>query len=621
MGAIVGFVGKKSSPELIDKMLSCQKYRGGERYFIISKDLVNIGMNNSHIDYPEPDYSKKETITLIDGIVANIKKHSEVLAKEGIKDSDKSPSSIISHLYELYKNDTFSKLEGEFTSAIWSSKQNQIILMRDRFGHKPLFYYYDKDCLIFSSEIKGILAAGVERSADLVTISDYLSLGIFPSPGTPFKGIYKLNPGHLLIYSPGREPVKKKWFDQTISEDRQLDYANTMPKFKEKLCDAINRRAPEQVVHSFLSGGIDSSALVGLLSIMGKTVNSYALGFHEDKFNELGDARVVADHFKTNHTENYLSNDEFLSSINTILHHYDEPFWDTSAFPTYFCSKKVRDYTDRIITGDGPDQLYAGSNCFKPLYELDTTELSNIQSILRTGLNLAYKFTKLPPDSSFVGSVYRKLFFKSLSPLERSIDFLLYLPLKKHLCTDDFFEYHLKNHPLRGTIPNTRNPIKDLISWQSGYMVPDDLMTKVDRCTMAHGLETLSPFQDSELFELTRSFPSNFFVQEENGNRITKYILKKLSADFLPDQILNKPKKGFSMPLEKFLLERGHDMIKDTLLSDRAIQRGYFNKKNLTLLVDCFLNKSGNWFYGDSNTIFGLLSLELWHREYLEGAS
>ncbi|MBU1626022.1 asparagine synthetase B, partial [bacterium] len=457
MGAIVGIVGKKSSQDLIKKMLSCQKYRGGKDYFIVSKDLVNIGMNNSHIDYPQPEYVKRDTITLVDGIIANIKEHSEELAKEGITVSDISQSSVLSHLYELFGNDTFSKLDGEFSSAIWSSKQNQIILMRDRFGHKPLFYYYDNDGLIFSSEIKGILEAGIERSVDMVSMSDFISLGLFPSPRTPFKGVYKLKPGHLLIYSLKQKPVVKKWFDQTIREDKQLDFASTISKYKEKLYAAINKRVPDQTAHSFLSGGIDSSTLVGCLSKMGKTVNSYALGFKDDKYNELDDARLVADHFKTHHMESYLSRDDFINSINTILHHYDEPFYDTSAFPTYFCSKIVREHTDRIITGDGPDQLYAGSTCFEKLYGIESNQPNIMQFILSNVVNTMQKCSRIRPDSSLMGSVYRKLFFKSLSHFERAIDFLMYLPLKRYLCSEDFINYHWKNSPFRETLPNTGN--------------------------------------------------------------------------------------------------------------------------------------------------------------------
>jgi asparagine synthase (glutamine-hydrolysing) len=618
MGAIVGIVGRPSNSEVISKMLSSQKHRGGDNFYIINQDLINLGMNNSHLKYPQSNNGKNTTISILDGIIAEIGKQADQLTLIGNPVADKSPAAILSHLFDQHELNTFSKLEGEFSSAIWSAKQKQLILMRDRFGHKPLFYSFSDGTLIFSSEIKGILETGFNRSIDLASISDFITLGLFPSSRTPFKNIYKLQAGHLLIFSPGKEPVIKKWFDKKIVENHDIDLVETISKFEEKLCKAISRRAPDKEVHSFLSGGIDSSTLVGFLTKLDKMVFTYALGFKETEFNELDDARLIANHFKTNHTETFLSNKEFFNSIIKVLHHYDEPFSDTSAFPTYFCAKQVRGHTDRIITGDGPDQLYAGSVCYENLYGLKPLNKILFKTALEKFINFSLQNLDLKPDSSLIGLIYRKLFFLSRSYLDRSTDFLMYLPLKKYLCTKDFMQYHYKYPPFRDTLPNTGNIIKDVIEWQCNHMVPDDLMTKVDRCTMAHGLETISPFQDGELFQLTHNLPDDFFVRKEDGKVITKYLLKSVAKRILPQKSIDKPKKGFAMPLDTWLIEQGGEMLRDIILTPRAIQRGYFHKERLTNLIESFLNKKCDWFYGNATTIFGILILELWNREYID---
>jgi len=618
MGAIAGIIGFGEGKNIVGKMLSVQRHRGGDKKLLFENDHMTIGMCNAHIKYPINPLASENVVAVIDGIMLNIDLHLKDLHDRGIDLSDRTPVTVLSELYKLHGEDLFNLLQGEFSAALWDDEKKQIVIMRDRFGHKPIFYKVAKDQLIFSSEIKGILEANIKREVDEIAISDFLSLGLFPSPRTPFSGIYKLPPGSLLIYRIGDNVRIKKWFDDSLAINPSLKLDVSIKQFKDLLTQAILQRAPANKAYSFLSGGIDTSTIIGLLTENEREIHTFTMGFDDSEESEISDALLISKYFGTHHKETILKPEKFIGSIPKILFHYDEPYRDTSSFPTYHCAGFARESTDRILTGDSPDQLYAGSPCYDLLYEESNPSKNSLTSVLLKPIVKLFLSFDLAPAPTLIGKAYRILFYVSRTKLERAVDFAMRLPFKKYICTNDFIKIHYDYPPLRSNVKSTGNIVKDVISWQMAYTVPDDLMVKVDRCCMAHGLETLSPFQDGNLFQLVRDFPVEFLLQREGKNTVGKYFLRKIAAELLPKEILEKPKHGFSIPIAKWMRKYGKEILMDVVLSDQAMQRGYFRKRNLTRVVESFIREEPTWFFGFETTLFSLITLELWHQQYID---
>jgi len=611
------------------KIMERQVYRGREgvpETFV--DENVALGMINPQdmifCDHETSRFHSSPVYAFVDGIVLDVAKHGRDLESTGFSVPAPSCSAVVAAAYGKWGTDFMNHLEGEFSCAVWDQKNRTLILARDPYGHKPLHYHYDGKRLLFSSEIKGILAGGVSAQIDLVSLSNFLTLNCIPYPGTIFKNIYQVPPGSMVIFEKGNLTTRTYWHIQ-MSENHSISVDEAAFQIEQALRNAVRKRMVGDDTYCFLSGGIDSSAIISFASeIAQRPVHAVSVGFEEEEENELEDAAIMAKHVGAEHHQIIATPQSFFDMLETLVIHHDSPFTDTSAYPTYFAAKLARGLTDVILTGDGPDQTMGGSghhvyavrhNSFQPRKKV-------YQSLGKLGSHVLDALLKTP-SPNLLSKIHRKLYRDSVSPVHAAYDLRSYFPdiVKKFVCSDEMWRIHVENNPYQHPESWFReagkvDDINKYLYADMKFYVPDDLMIKVDRMCMAHGLETLSPFQDIKLASIVNCLPGSYKIRVEQGQIITKYILKKVCEKRFPSHTLQKKKQGFGIPLEKWLRQDNGKMVREILLDPLTLSRPYFKRRSLEHFVNTFLNGSGDYFYPASNGIVGLLTLEMWHRKY-----
>ncbi|GAB6098050.1 asparagine synthase (glutamine-hydrolyzing) [Desulfatiferula olefinivorans] len=643
MGLIAGIYSKQngimSHEKKLADMVSCQKHRcRGDSSVLYICDRIAIAMVNHlnsvfSLEDAPINYDKfghyGGIFAFTDGIVLNVPEHKRAFEKDGIPVQDDTCTSIVAAAYQKWGLDFMVHLEGEFSCAIWDKKLQRLLLVRDPYGHKPLHYFNGKNEFYFSSEIKGILKAGIKPEIDMTSLSDFLSLNCIPYPSTIFKHIFQVPPGSMVSIENNKIEVKNYWHP-TIKEDRSISFDNAVIQANQLIKEAVKKRAVgKDKSFCFLSGGMDSSALVSFLAeISSGPVEAICVGFEDDESNELEDAETMANHVGVKLHQVIANPESFFDMLNTLVYHHDSPFTDTSAYPSYYAGKLGAGLTDVILTGDGPDQSMGGSGHY--VFALKNQIFSKRNLLRKTLSRLGSVQASLicaDPTPGLVSRINRKLYRDSLSPVHAAYDVRSYFPdiVKKYVCTRDLWNIHLDRNPYRHPeswflSANGADNINKYLYADMKFYVPDNLMIKVDRMCMAHGLETLSPFQDIKLAELINKLPGTFKIfQEENKQFRTKYILNKVCEKRFPDQILNKKKKGFSIPLDKWLRQDAGEKIKEILLDPITLRRGFFKPESIKKMIDIFLQDKGDYFFPSPNSITALLTFELWHRNYIDG--
>ncbi len=616
MGIIAGIhkqLNREEARQRLATMLKVQAHRdpAGKAVSHVADGLA-IGSVN-HFDKRDSNNNTRVSV-FVDGIVLNI------------PDENVSSSNAIVAAYNKWGLDFRNHLEGEFSCVIWDDKKELLILARDPYGHKPLHYFHRLDTLIFSSEIKGILAAGVQAEVDLVNLSDFLTLNNFPYPATIFKNIFQVEPGALVLFDHNGLRIKRYW-EHTIAVDETISFAEALEQFEPVFKNAVAKRMRGENTYCFLSGGTDSSALVSFATeIGGKEVHTVSIGFEEEEENELEDAALMAKHVGARHHSLVVKPDSFFEILDTLVYHHDIPFTDTSAYPTYFAGKVGAELTDVILTGDGPDQSMGGSGHHVFAIKNNSfAERPDSRRILAGIVAQILGKIVSSPDPSLSSKALRKIYRDSLSPVHAAYDLRSYFPdlVKKYLCNDQLWQIHCADTPYRHpekwfSEAKDCDNINKYLYADLKFYVPDDLMIKVDRMCMAHGLETLSPFQDVNLAKIVNKLPGSYKIHQRDGQIITKYLLKELCRNRFPQRIATKKKQGFGIPLEKWLRKDNGKFVKDILLDPLTLNRSYFKKTALQNLVQVFLAGKGDYFYPSPNTVAGLLTFELWHRRYID---
>lgn len=621
----------------IGAMLSSQKHRDDSAPLIVSENSYAFaGANSLNLIFEASkkrkapilsDISYESIYAFVDGIVLETPMHRKRFEQMGFKMPVCSCSAIIAAAYKKWGIDFMRHLEGEFSCAIWDSRKKILILVRDPYGHKPLHYYIDREQFVFSSEIKGILGAGVKKEVDMLSLSDFLSLNGIPYPATIFKGIKQVSPGHMLVVENNNAQEIKFWepkFD--INNDLTLDEAAAFVENRLRL--AVKKRMVSDNTYCFLSGGIDSSAIVSFAAeLSDKPIHAVTVGFKEEERNELEYAKAMAEHVGAKHHYVVAQPDSFLDMLDKLIFYHDMPFVDTSAYPTYYAGQLANGLTDVILTGDGPDQTMSGSDHYVFAAKNNIFAKRNILSRLlsKTGADILGLCAGIP-SSSAIYKTRRYLYRNSLSGVEAAYELRSGISnlVKEYICSQELLKIHKENNPYRHPIGwfdkvEGIDNINKYLYADMRYYVPDDLMIKVDRMCMAHGLETLSPFQDIELAKTVNSIPGRFkLFSKSNGGFETKYILKKICEERFPAKVLNKRKQGFGIPLEKWLRWENGKYLKEILLDRRSLNRGYFKKPAIIKFVNDFIENKGDYFYPNSNGMFSLLSLELWFRKYID---
>jgi asparagine synthase (glutamine-hydrolysing) len=468
----------------------------------------------------------------------------------------RSDTETIVHLYESYPATFVSKLRGMFAFALWDEPNRTMILARDRVGKKPLYYYLDRQKLVFGSEIKAILQhPGLKLDVDEYAVSDYLSLGYIPAPKSIYRSIRKLRPGHYLRVQSGKVEEIEYW-DLSFQPSESRPENEWCDLLRAEVSTAVKIRLMSEVpLGGFLSGGIDSSGVVATMSgLLSQPVKTATIGFEEDSFDESRFARQVSDHLRTEHHERFVTPQK-IETIEKLSWHYDEPFSDSSALPTYFVSQVAREKVTVALSGDGGDESFAGySRYFMDRQENRMRQIfpRSVRRVVFGPLGALYPKMDWAPRFLRAKTTFQSLafdpvdgYFESMSTFRKyEKASILSSDLRQQLGDYDsaavFREYYDK--------ADTDDPLSRIQYVDVKTYLTDDILTKVDRASMANSLEVRCPLLDHKLMELTASMPSSLKLKGSVG----KYIFKKVMEKHLPADIIYRKKMGFAIPLAKW---------------------------------------------------------------------
>ena len=538
------------------------------------------------------------------------------LVRKGHRFRSQSDTEVILHLYEERGEDFLSELNGMFALALWDQRQCRLLLARDRFGKKPIYYYTDGSRLLFGSEIKALLAdPGVPRELDHDALSSYLALGYIPSPATIFRGIYKLPPASLLVVErdAAGDGLKltgpKRYWTIAYNPDPTLREQECVDRIWELIRDAVRIRMYSDVpLGAFLSGGLDSSTVVAAMAeVSERPVETFSIGFDEAAFDEVEYANTVAQHFHTNHHVLRCQPDA-LAVLPTLVHHYDEPFADASAVPTYYVSKLARQIVTVALSGDGGDEIFAGYT----RYDHGMLRWQLTQYLPDTLVRGAFRIAAgvYPVASRGWGILHRN----SLSPLDAYLaDFCIYQPGEKSRLVANGQSGDGKVLSLIHGLAAQAGCASFLSKMQhvdQMLYLPDDILVKVDRASMAVSLESRCPLLDYRIAELMAKVPAEVRYR----GRVKKYLLKRTLAGRLPASILQRGKMGFGVPLKHWFRKGSAEFTRDVLLSATARQRGFFRTNEVERLLDVHAQGRRDF----SSKIWALLFFEMWCREWLD---
>ena len=556
---------------------------------------------------------------VFNGEIYNFQELRAGLEARGHRFRTRSDTEVLVHLYEEEGEQLVQRLRGMFAFALWDCHRRRLVLGRDRLGIKPLYFYRDAEKLIFGSELKAILAhPGVERNIDPAALEEYLAFGMVCGSSSIFRRIEKLPPAHVLVVGPDTldRPARRYW-QLRMEPDHKPTAEEWQERIRAKVAETVRMHLIADVpVGSFLSGGVDSSIIVA--SCAGQTngpLQTFSIGFREESFNELPFARQVAEQFGTRHVEEVVTPDA-VTLVDQMAHYYDEPFADSSAIPTLLVSQLAARSVKVVLSGDGGDEAFGGY----ARYAHDLKEAA-----LRNWLPGWFRRIVLGPVARRwpkVDWLPRPLRAKtrltnlSLDPGEAygNTMSLCRLPLRRQLLARDMaagLNGHRPEHRfIHGfqTAP-ANDPLGGMIAADVGVTLPDDFLVKVDRASMAHGLEVRPPLLDHELFELAARIPSHFKVHRGE----TKWILKQAYQKQLPADVLWRPKHGFEIPVDTWLRGPLRPMFEATVLDPQARVGDLVDQTVARTIYQSHLGGTGR----HGGVLWSLLVLARWVDRYL----
>lgn len=625
MCGIAGTVGAPDTyvadAEIVHRMCQTIAHRGPDDEGIYVHGCAGLGMRRlSIIDLcsgHQPIHNEDRTVWVVfNGEIYNFAELRQRLEAHGHRFYTNTDTEVIVHLYEQYGTDCVHFLRGMFAFAVWDERKKYLLLARDRFGKKPLHYSFFEDRLIFGSEIKALLAAAPElANVHPEGILNFFCFGYIPDPLTAFTNIHKLPPGHLLEFSNGQVRIRQYWDLPAYSEYEPRSEEECLEELKHLLTEAVRIRLISDVpLGALLSGGVDSSTVVGLMARLGSgSVKTFSIGFGHDDFNEARYARAVAQHFDTEHHELYVEPniEETLSALTRSI---EEPFGDSSIVPTYHVCRLARQHVTVALSGDGGDELLAGYGRYTSHMRRRWTGLLPLFPFGSGSLYRKYIHPHFPtawPGRRFV-------FNLSLPRRYRYLDSISVLPAgnrERSLFSDDFIAYANHTSPYGAIQQYLSHPgsdaLSELLYLDTKTYLPGDILTKVDRMSMATSLEVRAPLLDHVFGEWAAKLSPRWKLRHGQP----KYILKKLAERLgVPSEVLYRKKQGFSMPLIHWFRQKPMPALLEVLLEPRTIQRGYFNLAD----VQQRIAEHRNGIRDRSYELWHLLIFELWHRNFLE---
>jgi asparagine synthase (glutamine-hydrolysing) len=536
-----------------------------------------------------------------------------------------SDTEVILHLYEEYGVDTPKHLQGMFSFCIYDTQNESFFLARDRFGEKPLFYsVIDRDTFAFSSEITSLLEfEGIERQLDIEALSYYLHIGYSPSPLTLFKGVRELPAGHWLSWRQGKLEIGNYYrprYDPDPALERDEDAVEAV---RATLLRAVKRQMASEVpLGAFLSGGIDSSAVVAAMQRQSnQRIKTFSIKFEYAPFDESQIARQVAQHLGTDHHEFVVTNGGFDDEdLWRIIRHVGQPFLDSSAIPTYILSNKVKEFVTVSLSGDGGDEMFAGYRIFQACLEIDQIAKVIPRALLATAGSALRSVANSPgaERAQILGKLVRAARAAALPKQDRAWQMV---SLFDESMLDSLVLPGLHHWRL-----NQPNAVRKLLGDQTGmsrlrqvmdcwlrYFLPSDMLVKVDRMSMAASLEVRAPMLDAEMAELSMRLPDHLLIREG----VTKYILRKAIRPWLPDSVFTHPKWGFTIPLHLFQNKKFYDLCDALLLNTKnELVKSLFSKSALETVVNRGLGRQFKTAampaFQASQQVWALLNLAGW---------
>src|SRR5215469_4158129 len=587
---VADFGGESVIPrDLVERMNDTLLHRGPDDAGVYVARGIGLGHRRlSIIDVAgghQPISNEDGSIwVLLNGEIYNYSELRQKLLSRGHRFSTRSDTEAIVHLYEDRGEECFAELRGMFAIALWDARERRLLLARDRVGKKPLFYGRVGDRIFFGSELKALLAGGeLTRVVDCEAICDYFSLGYVPAPKTIYKAIRKVLPGHYLVVS-AQDFRDICYWDLSFSKLENRTEEEWCELLRQELCEATRVRLMSEVpLGAFLSGGIDSSSIVAMMSQASRsTVTTCSIGFEDKEFNEADYARQVARQFATDHYEEVVR-PSAVEVVDKLAWHFDEPFADSSAIPTYYVSAVARRRVTVALGGDGGDENFAGYR----RYYFDQYE-NRLREVVPAGVRrrLFGPLGRHYPALAWAPRVLRaKATFQSLArtPLEGYFNSVsVFRPDEKaRLFTGDF-RAGLRGYDTKWVLQryydqaDTDDSLSRIQYLDIKTYLPDDILTKVDRTSMAVSLEVRAPLLDHKLMERAASIPPSLKLRSRNG----KYILKKALEPLLPRNILYRRKQGFAVPLKSWFRQELRECAYEEIFAhDDGILHGTFLRK------------------------------------------
>jgi len=632
MCGICGIIQPENNKPIPAQYLSsmCQTiiHRGPDDQGIHCEKHVCLGVRRlSIIDLEtghQPLSNEEGTVwTAYNGEIYNFLQLREELLQQGHRFKTKTDTESIVHGYEQWGENFVQKTNGMFAISIWDQKNKKLILIRDRMGIKPLYYSLCRDgTLVFGSELKAVLShPKIKRNLNMLALDLFLTLEYIPAPYSIFENIYKLPPGSMLIYKEGKISIHKYW---DLKPNEKLGIKKDprpLALIQDELFHLIKKSVGLRLISdvplgAFLSGGIDSSSIVGLMHTLGVSpIKTFSIGFEYNTYNELEHARRIAKKFATEHHE-FILKPDVLQLTEKLILHLDEPFGDFSIFPTYLVSKMARDHVKVILSGDGGDELLAGYEHYQAQKLSKNPILYPVHQLLP---QLIKKFPPSPKKKGLWNKVQRYCRGIEMDKNLRHLRWMIFLSSteKKSLYSEDFKENLngtlslLKIEPFQSlfTTMNRYDEINGELFLDVNTYKVDDILAKVDRMSMAVSLETRVPFLDHNLVEFLFQIPGRYKL---NGMS-NKWIFKKTMERLLPKENIYRKKEGFSIPIKHWLRAELKEMMLDYLEESRIKKEGLFKTKMVQKIIKDHLEKKSN----NSHQIWALLVFEIWKDQYL----
>jgi asparagine synthase (glutamine-hydrolysing) len=625
MCGIAGIVRSDGAPvdrELLARMNEAIRHRGPDEDGFYLSDGVGLAMRRlAIIDLKggqQPIHNHDRTAWIVfNGEIYNYRELRAQLEKLGHRFYTDSDTEAIVHAYDQYGTDCPKYLRGMFAFAIWDERAKSLFLARDRVGKKPLLYAELDGELVFGSEFNALLQhPGISRDVDFEAIHHYLSFICVPAPLTAYRAIRKLEPGHWLLWRHGEIKTERYW---------QLDFSNKLDigeeaageRVVELLREAVRIRLMSEVpLGAFLSGGIDSSAVVALMAQeSSEQVKTFSIGFDEQDFSELHHARRLAEHVGADHHE-FIVRPDAMEVLPTLVEHYGEPFADSSAIPSYYVSKETRAYVTVALNGDGGDECFAGYERY-------------------AGMSIARKYATLPGSlrNGLIGNVVnaipgfdvrpklrkakRFVTAASMSPVECYLRWVSAFDeeMKANLYSASF-RHETANFRTAGFLEpwfakaNGAGIVDAALLTDTMTYLPNDLLVKMDIASMTVSLEARSPFLDHQLMEFAASLPENFKLR----GLTKKYLLKRVLKKLVPAENLNRSKMGFGVPIGHWFRGSMQPFLRETVLSEKALARGLFQPEKVLQIIDQHVTGR----IDHSHRLWSLLMLELWFQRFID---